>query len=98
MKPPRAKTTTIPLPTQPIFFEKGKAMADTENQDTKVSRREAFGLSSAALTAAAALSLAGARNAHASPQAQKPAPHKAPNEVDPGPQNVPLAAENPDSE
>jgi oxalate decarboxylase len=72
-------------------------MADTENHDTKVSRREAFGLSSAALTAAAALAIA-ARDAHASPQAQKAASHNAPNEIDPGPQNLPLAAENPDSE
>jgi oxalate decarboxylase len=73
-------------------------MADTENHDTKVSRREAFGLSSAALAAAAALAIAGASDAHASPQTQKAAAHTAPNEIDPGPQNLPLAAENPDSE
>ena len=72
-------------------------MADTENHDTKVSRRDALGLSSAALTAAAALTLAGARDAHAAPQAQKAA-HNAPNEIDPGAQNLPLASENPDSE
>ena len=69
-------------------------MADIENHNTKVSRREAFGLSSAALTAAAALTVAGARNAHA----QQLAAHNAPNEIDPGPQNLPLAKENPDSE
>jgi oxalate decarboxylase len=67
-------------------------MSDTENHNT-ISRREAFGLSSAALTAAA-LTVAGARSA----QAQQPAAHNAPNEIDPGPQNLPLAAENPDSE
>jgi oxalate decarboxylase len=71
-------------------------MPDTENYDTKISRREAFGLGSAALAAAGALTLAGAKDAHA--QAQKPAAHNAPNEIDPGPQNLPLAAENPDSE
>src|ERR1700677_892340 len=79
-----------------MFFEKGKTMPDTENNDTKISRREAFGLSSAALTAAAALSLAGTQKASA--QTQAAAKHNAPNEVDPGPQNLPLAAENPDSE
>jgi len=73
-------------------------MADTENHETKVSRREAFGLSSAAFAAAAALTIAGARDAHAAPQTQKAAAHNAPNEIDPGPQNLPLAAENPDSE
>jgi oxalate decarboxylase len=73
-------------------------MADTESNDAKVSRREAFGLSSAALAAAAALTMAGAGDAQAAPQAQKLASHNAPNEVDPGPQNLPLAAENPDSE
>jgi oxalate decarboxylase len=81
-----------------MFSEKGKTMADTENHNTKVSRREAFGLSSAALAAAAALTIAGAKDAHASPQALKTAAHNAPNEIDPGPQNLPLAAENPDSE
>jgi oxalate decarboxylase len=73
-------------------------MADTEKHDMSVSRREAFGLSSAALAAAAALTIAGAREAHAAPQAQKTAAHNAPNEIDPGPQNLPLAAENPNSE
>jgi oxalate decarboxylase len=65
-----------------------------ENQDAQVSRREALGLSSAAL--AAALALAGTKEASA--QTQLAANHNAPNEVDPGPQNLPLAAENPDSE
>ncbi len=73
-------------------------MPDIENQDTnhqdndhgsQVSRREAFGLGSAAL--AAALAVGGASQASA-------ANHNAPNEADPGAQNVALAAENPDSE
>src|SRR5580704_7288213 len=68
-------------------------MADIENHDTKVSRRDAFGLGSAAL-AAATLTMVGDRRADAQP----PASHTAPNETDPGPQNGPLAAENPDSE
>jgi len=72
-------------------------MADNEdNHSNKINRREAFGLSSAALTAAAALSLTATKNASA--QTQASANHNAPNEVDPGPQNLPLAAENPDSE
>jgi oxalate decarboxylase len=70
-------------------------MADTENHDTKVSRREVFGLSSAALVAVTTLAVAGARDANAQ---QAGAAHNAPNEIDPGPQNLPLAAENPDSE
>ncbi len=70
-------------------------MPDIESHDSKVSRREAFGISSAAL-AAATLAVAGAKNAQA--QNQKAASHNAPNETDPGPQNLPLAAENPDSE
>src|SRR5271154_4584268 len=68
-------------------------MKDIENDDTKVSRREVFGLGSAAL-AAATLTIAGERSA----EAQRPASHTTPNESDPGPQNLPLAAENPDSE
>jgi oxalate decarboxylase len=73
-------------------------MGDVDNRgnhDPLVSRRDALGLGSAAL--AAALAVAGAKKASASPQAQV-ANHNAPNEVDPGPQNLPLAAENPDSE
>ncbi|MGA2739329.1 MAG: cupin domain-containing protein [Bryobacteraceae bacterium] len=75
-------------------------MADTDidNHDSKVSRREVFGLGSAVLAAAATLGVAGPRAANAAPQAQRPANHNAPNETDPGPQNLPLAAENPDSE
>src|SRR6202795_744157 len=68
-------------------------MADIENDDTKVSRRDVFGLGSAALTVAA-LTVAGERIA----EAQQTASHTAPNESDPGPQNKALAAENPDSE
>ena len=68
-------------------------MADIESDDTKVSRRDVFGLGSAAI-AAATLTMAGGRMA----EAQRSASHTAPNESDPGPQNLPLAAENPDSE
>ncbi len=68
-----------------------------ENHESQVSRREAFGLGSAAL--AAALAVAGTKQASGAPQALKPAAaHNAPNEVDPGPQNMPLDQENPDSE
>jgi oxalate decarboxylase len=63
--------------------------------DTRVNRREVFGLSSAALAAASTLAIAGARDANAQ---QTAANHNAPNEIDPGPQNSPLAAQNPDSE
>jgi len=73
-------------------------MADIDNHDSKVSRREVFGLGSAVLAAAATVTIAGPREADAAPQAQRPANHNAPNETDPGPQNLPLAAENPDSE
>jgi oxalate decarboxylase len=69
-------------------------MADIDDSDIKVSRREAFGLGSAAL--AATLAVAGGKDANA--QTQKLPSHSAPNETDPGPQNLPLAAENPDSE
>jgi oxalate decarboxylase len=67
-----------------------------DKQDTQVSRREAFGLGSAAL--AAALAVAGTKEALAAPQTLKPSNHNAPNETDPGPQNAALASENPDSE
>jgi oxalate decarboxylase len=68
-------------------------MADIENDDVKLSRRDVFGLGSAAL-AAATVTMAGVITANA----QQTAKHTAPNESDPGPQNRPLAAENPDSE
>jgi oxalate decarboxylase len=68
-------------------------MTDIEKDDAKVSRRNVFGLGSAAL-AAATLSMVADRKA----VAQHPASHTAPNESNPGPQNLPLAAENPDSE
>lgn len=68
---------------------------DNDNLDTKVSRREAFGISSAAL-AAATLAVSGSSYARA--QRQKSASHNLPNGTGPGPQNLPLAAENPDSE
>jgi oxalate decarboxylase len=70
---------------------KGDTMAEI---DPQVSRREAFGLGSAALAAA----LAAAASKQASAQALKPANHNAPNETDPGQQNIALAGENPDSE
>ena len=70
-------------------------MADN-NAYSKVSRRSVFGLGSAAL--AAATWAAAAKDADAAPQPQRPVTHNAPNESDPGPQNRPLAAQNPDSE
>jgi len=70
-------------------------MAGTDNNETKTSRREVFGLGSAAL-AAAALAISGREDVNA--QTPLLAAHNAPNETDPGPQNLPLAAENPDSE
>jgi oxalate decarboxylase len=75
-------------------------MSDVENhqdnREAQVSRRDALGLGSAAL--AAALAVAGTKEALAGPQALKPSNHNAPNETDPGPQNAALASENPDSE
>jgi oxalate decarboxylase len=68
-------------------------MADIENDEAKVSRRDIFGLGSAAV-AAATLTMVSERMA----EAQQPTSHNAPNETDPGAQNLPLAAENPDSE
>jgi hypothetical protein len=68
-------------------------MSDIENDEKKISRREIFGLGSAAV-AAATLTMAGERTAEAQ---QRPS-HTAPNEFNPGQQNGPLAAENPDSE
>jgi len=75
-------------------------MPDTTHDETKVSRRDVFGISSAALAAAATLTVAGINNANATPQQAErtAANHAAPNEIDPGPQNMPLAKENPDSE
>jgi oxalate decarboxylase len=75
-------------------------MTEIEDKDEKstpqVSRREAFGLGSAAL---AALAAASSRNASAAPQNSSAlAKHDAPNETDPGAQNTPLAKENPNSE
>ena len=70
-------------------------MADTNKSDTKASRREVFGLGSAAL-AVAALGIVGRDEVDA--QTKRPSSHNAPNETDPGQQNLPLAAENPDSE
>jgi hypothetical protein len=69
-------------------------MAGTDKNGTKASRREVFGLGSAAL--AATLAIIGREDLAA--QSQRFPSHNAPNETDPGPQNLPLAAENPDSE
>ncbi len=60
--------------------------------NTTVSRRRLLELSSATLGVAG---LSGAVNAA---QIEGAAKHNAPNETDPGPQNMPLANENPDSE
>jgi oxalate decarboxylase len=68
-------------------------MAGSENDEKTISRRDIFGLGSAAV-AAATLSMAGERAA----EGQQQSSHTAPNESNPGPQNRPLAAENPDSE
>jgi len=68
-------------------------MDNTENNDVKFSRRNVFGLGTAGL-AAAALTIVGDRKADADPTAK----HTAPNEINPGQLNGPLAAENPDSE
>jgi len=68
-------------------------MDNIENSDVKFSRRNVFGLGAAGL-AAAALTIVGERVADAKPTAS----HTAPNEINPGQQNAPLAAENPDSE
>ena len=70
-------------------------MAEIKNSDTKVSRRVVFGLGSAAL-AAATLAVTEGKDADA--QTKQAVSHNAPNETDPGPQNFPLAAQNPDSE
>jgi oxalate decarboxylase len=66
---------------------------DSRDQDTKVSRREIFGFTSAGLVAAATA----AENAAATPQKAQTETHNAPNETEPGPRNLPLPAENPDS-
>ncbi len=71
-------------------------MNENSKEDSTVSRREILGLAPAAF--AAATWAAAAKNAVAAPQSQRPVTHNAPNESDPGPQNRPLAAENPDSE
>ncbi len=68
-------------------------MSDIEKDEKKISRRDIFGLGSAAV-AAATLTMAVEKTA----EAQQQASHAAPNESNRGPQNRPLAAENPDSE
>jgi len=68
-------------------------MSDIENDGKKISRRGIVGLGSAAV-AAATQTMVGERSA----EAQQRASHTAANEINPGQQNGPLAAENPDSE
>lgn len=84
-----------------LFRQKENHMSESENQNQNpehhLSRRGALGLGSAAF--ATALAAAASKQASAAPQALKPvANHNAPNETDPGPQNMPVANENPDSE
>ncbi|HEX3681448.1 MAG TPA: cupin domain-containing protein [Bryobacteraceae bacterium] len=67
------------------------------DQETKVSRRGIFELGSAAFTAAAAITVAMPGQAGASPQNEQAQNRNASNETDPGPRNLPLAKENPDS-
>src|SRR5712672_430409 len=78
-----------------VFDGSRRHMADINDRNTQVSRREVFGLGSAAL-AAATLAVTGGKDADA--QTQRVLSHNARNETDPGPQNLPLAVENPDSE
>ena len=76
-------------------------MADDRPNETGVSRRDIFELGSKALGSAgfvaAALTVVAQREA-AAQQTQQVENHNAPNETDPGPRNLPLAKENPDSE
>src|ERR1022692_5339785 len=70
-----------------------RPMSGIEKDEKTISRRDIFGLGSVAV-AAATLTMVGERMA----EAQQQSSHTAPNESNPGPQNRPLAAENPDSE
>jgi oxalate decarboxylase len=65
-------------------------MTDIGKQETKVSRRAMFELGSAVLAGAATATLASASS-------QQQETHNARNETDPGPRNLPLAKENPNS-
>jgi oxalate decarboxylase len=76
-----------------MFETEGDSMDNIENGDAKLSRRDVFGLGSAAVAAASLTMLAAG-----SADAQTSASHSAPNETNPGQVNGPLAAENPDSE
>ena len=67
-------------------------MGNIEYDDAKLSRGDVFGIGPAPL--AATITMVSGRTA----DAQQTAGHTAPNETDLGPQNRPLAAENPDSE
>lgn len=75
-------------------------MPDSTRDETRVSRRDVFGIGPAAIAAAAALTIAGIDDANAAPQQVEgmATSHTAPNEIDPGPRNLPLAKENPNSE
>jgi oxalate decarboxylase len=79
-----------------VLNQKEDGVTDIGKQDTKVSRREMFELGSAAL-AAATLTVAAPGCLGAIPQERHPENHNAPNETDPGPRNLALAKENPNS-
>jgi len=69
-----------------------------KERDTKLNRRKMLG--SAAVAAASALTVVAPLRASADAgpfQNQQSGDHNAPNETDPGPRNLPLAQENPDS-
>jgi oxalate decarboxylase len=68
-------------------------MPEIETGETNLTRRDIFGLGSLAVTAAAMAVVS-----EGTADAQRPAGHTAPNEINPGQVNGPLAAENPDSE
>jgi len=68
-------------------------MPEIETGETNLTRRDIFGLGSLAVTAAAMAVVS-----EGTADAQRPASHTAPNEINPGQVNGPLAAENPDSE
>jgi oxalate decarboxylase len=70
---------------------------ETGDAKASLSRRETLGLGSTAL--AAALTIGVTKNSSGTPQdSHANTTHSAPNETDPGPQNIPVATQNPDSE
>ena len=70
---------------------------DTPADGTRLSRRNILSAGPAAFAAAAALSAADKVKAQSTQEPQQSGNHNAPNETDPGPRNLPLATENPDS-